>query len=115
MESLGKRIARAVLIALSENQSIPLQDVPSLPRAPPTNFPPPPREGRVATPLISREVESSATCSPRTYAHGKVDILNDYKKYPIKPSFEGRNCKSEEVMYFILIGGFLSVEVQRCR
>ena len=36
-------------------------------------------------------------------AYEEVDILKDLKKYPIKPSFEGRNCKHEEVMSFILI------------
>ena len=102
MESLKERIARAVLIDLRENQ-IPLQDVPSLPRDPPPNTPPPPRESPIATPLVSREVESSATSSPRRFVHGEVDILNDLKKYPIKPSFGGRNCKPEEIMSFISI------------
>ena len=44
MENLEERIARAVLIALRENQGIPLQDVPPLPRDPRPNSPPPPRE-----------------------------------------------------------------------
>ena len=89
MESFEERIARSVLIALRENQSIPLQDVPPLPRDPPPTFPPPPRESLVAIPIVSREVESSATSSPRRYTHGEVDILNDLNKYPIKPSLEG--------------------------
>ena len=103
MESLEERIARAVLIALRENQNIPLQDVPPLPRDPPPNSPPPPRESPIATPFVSREVESSKTSSPKRYAHEEVDILNDLKKYPIKPSLGGRNCKPEEVMSFISI------------
>ena len=37
------------------------------------------------------------------YAYGEVDILNDLKKYPIKPSFGRRICKPEEVVSFISI------------
>ena len=93
MESLEERIARAVLIALRENQGIPLQEVPPLPRDPPPNSPPPPRENPIVTPLVSREEESSSTSFPRGLAHGEVDILKDLNKYPIKPSSGGRNCK----------------------
>ena len=42
MESLEERIATTELIALKENQSVPLQDVPPLPRGPPPNSLPPP-------------------------------------------------------------------------
>ena len=41
--------------------------------------------------------------SPRRLAHGEVDILEDLKKYPIKPNFRIQNCKPEEVISFILI------------
>jgi hypothetical protein len=100
---LEERVARAVLIALKENQGIPLQKVPPLPMDPLPNSPPPPSENHVATPIVSREEESSSPSSPRRLAHGEVDILKDLKKYPIKPSFGGRNCKPEEVMSFISI------------
>ena len=103
MESLEERIARAVWIALGENQGIPLQEVPPLLRDPPSKSPPPPRENHVATPFVSREEESSSTSSPRRLAHGEADILEDLKKYPTKLSFGGRNCKPKEVMSFILI------------
>ena len=51
--NIHERIARAVLVALRENQSIPLQDVPPLSKDPLPKFPPP-RESHVATPLVSR-------------------------------------------------------------
>ena len=103
MESLEERVARAVLIALRENQGIASQEVPPLPMDPPPNSPPLPSEDHVVTPIVSREEESSSPSSPRRLAHGEVDILRDLKKYPIKPSFGGRNCKPEEVMSFISI------------
>ena len=102
MESLEERIARAVLKALRKNQSVPLEEVPPLPRDPPLNSPPTPRESPIATPHVSREEEeSSSMSSPRRLVHGEVDVLKDLKKYLIKPSFGGKNYKPEEVMSFI--------------
>ena len=103
MENLEERIARAVLIALRKNEGLPSQEVPPLPRDPPPNSPPLSREDPVATPLVSREEESNSKSSPMGLAHGEVDILKDLKKYPIKPSFGGRNCKLEEVLSFMSI------------
>jgi hypothetical protein len=103
MESLEERIARAVLIALKENQSVPQEEVPPLPRDSPSNPLPLPSEDHIVTPIVSREGESNSMSSPRRLAHGEVDILKDLKKYPIKASFGGRNCKLEEVMSFISI------------
>ena len=75
----------------------------SLPRDPPPNILPPPKESPIATPLVSREVESSAISFPRRFVHEEIDILNDLKQYPIKSSFGGQNCKPKGVMSFISI------------
>ena len=99
LEDLEERIVRAVLVALREGQGIAQPGAPSLPRETPPNNPPLPS----STPPISREVESQSTTFSRESAHGGVDVLDDLKKYPIKPSFGGRNCKPEEVMSFISI------------
>ena len=98
-EGLEERIVRAVLVALREGQGIAQPGAPSLPRETPPINPPPP----LYTPPNSREVESSSPSFSKESAHGEVDVLDDLKRYPIKPSFGGRNCKPEEVMSFISI------------
>ena len=79
MESLEERIARAVLRALRENQSVPQKRKRfTLLRDSPPNPPPLPSENHIATPLVSREEESSSMSSPRRLVHGEVDILKAY-------------------------------------
>ena len=60
-----------------------------------------PRETLSVTPPISRKVELSSTSFPTRFAHREVDILNDFEKHPIKPSFGGWKCKPEEVLSII--------------
>ena len=99
LEGLEERIVRAVLVALREGQGIAQPGASSLPRETPPNNPPPPS----SIPSNSKEGESRLTISLRESALEEVDVLDDLKKYPIKPSFGGRNCKPEEVMSFISI------------
>ena len=99
LESIEEQIVRAVLVALREDQGIAQPRAPSLPMETPPNNPPPVS----STPPNSREGESRSTTSLKESAHEEVDVLDDLKRYPIKPSFGGRNCRPEEVMSFISI------------
>lgn len=65
-----------------------------------------------STTPISRDVESSSTSFPRGFVH--EDVLNDLKKYPIKPSFEGRNYKREEVVIYFFSKELLPFKIQEC-
>ena len=99
LEGLEERIVRAVLAALRAGQDIVQREAPSLPVETPPNNPPPP----ISSPLDSREVESGPTADSSEMVRQEIDVLEDLKRYPIKPRFGGRDCKPEEVMSFISI------------
>ena len=102
-EGFEERIVRAVLIALREGQGDVQLGAPPLSRGTSLNTPSLPRESPAITPPMCREMETSSTSFPRRLAHEEVDVLDDLKKYPIKPCFGGRNCKPEEILSFISI------------
>ena len=102
-EDFEERIVRAILIAVREGQGDVQPGAPPLPRGTPPNTPSLHRESPTITSPMSREMESSSTSFPRRSDHEEVDVLDDLKKYPIKPCFGGRNCKPEEVLSFISI------------
>lgn len=48
-------------------------------------------------------METTSSSLPWDVVQEVVNILEDLKRYPIKPSFGGKNYKQEEVMSFLSI------------
>ena len=80
MEGFEEMIVKVVLAAQREGQSLAQSGIQPLHAEIPSYSPSLPRETPAVTPPISRQVESSATSSSRSFVHGEVDILNNLKK-----------------------------------
>ena len=100
IHGLEERIVRAIVVALKEGQEIAQSRVPPLPRETPPITPPLPIEMPSST---LNEANSSVSSILRGFAQRGVNVFEDLKKYLIKSSLGGQDCKPKEVMSFISI------------